>query len=647
MSYRSGHAISRIMLLIILFIPGVSGIQVTASGGSNGESGSVSMNFDTLKETSVSSQIEISGTTVEPTTAIAGPIAKFEQIHSVKDASGKCARVYVKVFNAPSGLTYTSKVLPKEGSVATQTQVSAEQWLTVPKADSIKCTATSSYGTARSASVGLEEYKSTTAGDYVTLTGYYCKALTTSTSVSASQIATSGAANSFKVYGISKEGSGTYNVNTEVKGIAGGRATFTGLSEAASAGTTIQVLQKEHIRGTFTSTASYTPVAGTQKSKTRTSNYGTDYYLNMLSAKGSSPAGIVGYYVKPGTTASKIQGAVNAAQSGDTINVASGIYKENVKIDKSLTIKGAGPTQTIVDGNKAGSVFCLGKLNYNIDVALSGMTIQRGSGTLFDVFGETSPKLCGGGILNRGKLSLTGCHISQNTADYGGGIFNRGAAKVVVKSSSIFGNKASADGGGFYNYGNSIVTGSTISANTARFGGGIQSLFTVSTLSVVSCTISGNTAHAAGGISNSGALDITSSTISGNTASLGGGGGIYNMDSGTARVMSSTISGNKASYLGGGGISNHGSLFIGGTSQITNNQAAANYGYGGGIFSTNSKVTFDGTRVAIKFNKAHLPDSLPAGTPWYRQYGIYVASGAPTKANGFNPTTQVTGNTKI
>lgn len=84
--------------------------------------------------------------------------------------------------------------------------------------------------------------------------------------------------------------------------------------------------------------------------KTRNSNYRAEYDINMEAAKGSSPTRILRYYVKPGTTPSEIQGAVNAAQSSDNINVAAGTYKENVVIDKSLTINGSSSSNTIVNG---------------------------------------------------------------------------------------------------------------------------------------------------------------------------------------------------------------------------------------------------------------------------------------------------------
>jgi hypothetical protein len=516
-----------IILTALALIQSAYGIQVTASGGSYGESGSVTMNFDTLKSTAVNSQIAISGATISPSTAIAGPIPRFEWTHGVTDASGKCARVYVKVLNAPLGLTYSSRVLPKEGSVATQSQVSAEQWLTVPKADSIQCTATSTYGIVRSANVGLGECKGTLAVDYVTLSGYYGKAVTTGTSVLASQTATSGAANSINIYGGAKDGSESYNINTPLKDISGGKAAFVGLSETSSAGATTQVVQMEHLYGTFTSTATNTPMTGTPKTATRTSNYGSEYDLNMKAAKGSSPTGNLGYYVKPGTTASKIQGAVNAAQSGDTINVASGTYKENVKIDKSLTVKGAGSTKTIFDGNRAGSVFDIGYNNPKVSVTLSDMTVQGGSGkSITTKYGSIG--VCGGGVLNYGMLTVTRSTISENIAGFlGGGIYNVGT--LAVLDSTLSKNIASW-GGGVYNYGLATVTGSNVLGNAAiNSGGGFYSCCS-SITTVIGSKISGNTANGlGGGIAAQGILTVRgSSIISGNTAKSGGGIGWQN-----------------------------------------------------------------------------------------------------------------------
>jgi pectin methylesterase-like acyl-CoA thioesterase len=50
---------------------------------------------------------------------------------------------------------------------------------------------------------------------------------------------------------------------------------------------------------------------------------------------------------------STIQAAVNAASNGDTIIVRDGTYTENIKVDKSLTIRSKnGPDYTVVRAKK-------------------------------------------------------------------------------------------------------------------------------------------------------------------------------------------------------------------------------------------------------------------------------------------------------
>lgn len=749
-----------LLILVVTPIQGAYGIQISVSSGDSGESGSVTTKVETADDAAVNSKTVVSGASITPMMSISGPVSLFEETHEVKDSTGKKAQVYVKVVNAPNGLYYESVVLPKEGKVSAQSSISAEQWLTVPKADSIKCTASASYK-ALSASVGLTETKGSQAGDYVTLNGYYGRAYSSTKQVTASQTATDGSAYSIKINGRSNAGSGPYSVDTQLSGIAGGKAVLQGLNSKSSAGTTTQVTQKEHIHGGFTSTASYKPTSGTAKSKTRTSNYGTEYDLSMKAAKGKSPSGAVGYYVDPGmATASlgAIQGAVNAAKSGDTINLYSGTYKENVQIDKSLAINGAGMFGTFIDGHQSGSVFIIGKNDPSVKVSLSAMDIYGGSGTyLKTASGKSMPY--GGGILNYGKLTVTDTRIawnnagtateggfgggicslgtstiidsdiSRNSAKYGGGIYNSGILNIqetssitwnsaycgggiyndgtvtvtdsaisanscpvniissdpfgnptaypgsgggiynadilTVKGSTISRNNAIGDGGGIYNAGATTIKGNTkISENSAKgdsrvygrgggiFNGGYYSggTFIPGTLTVKEAsTISHNSAEWGGGICNTGTTTIIGSTVSENNAS-DVGGGIFNRGEysgstfipGTLKVVDSTISGNRA-YNSGGGILNAGKLSIGGKSQIINNQATN--GYGGGIYSSTKSVTFDGTRVSVKSNKAHLPS--PSELKWYKGWGIYSTAGAPTITNGFNPAKQVAGNTVV
>jgi predicted outer membrane repeat protein len=167
----------------------------------------------------------------------------------------------------------------------------------------------------------------------------------------------------------------------------------------------------------------------------------------------------------------------------------------------------------------------------------------------------------------------------------GGGLSNGGGGSITVTKSNIYSNTATKSGGGIDNTGSAKISGCTVSKNYASSGGGI-----------------------AGGY-----ISISDSTISENTAINNGGG------------------------ISGGNIN------IYGATRITNNQALN--GYGGGVFC--SSVGLYGTSIAVISNKAHLPATLLKKDPWYRQYGLYFSLYLPNTYNGFNPITQVTGNTQI
>jgi pectin methylesterase-like acyl-CoA thioesterase len=85
---------------------------------------------------------------------------------------------------------------------------------------------------------------------------------------------------------------------------------------------------------------------------------------------------------KPFTT---IQAAVTAATAGDTVQVAAGTYNENVSIDKSITLEGAGRESTTIEGSGTlagqGTIYLLNGVN---DFAMSG----------FSVIGFDGPSAC-------------------------------------------------------------------------------------------------------------------------------------------------------------------------------------------------------------------------------------------------------------
>jgi len=70
-----------------------------------------------------------------------------------------------------------------------------------------------------------------------------------------------------------------------------------------------------------------------------------------------------------------IQKAINAADSGDTICVRAGTYRENVVVNKTVSLVGKNKVTTIIDGCGSGTVLYVTANNVNI----SGFTIQNSS----------------------------------------------------------------------------------------------------------------------------------------------------------------------------------------------------------------------------------------------------------------------------
>jgi hypothetical protein len=170
----------------------------------------------------------------------------------------------------------------------------------------------------------------------------------------------------------------------------------------------------------------------------------------------------------------------------------------------------------------------------------------------------------GGGIGNRGSLTLTNCFIEKNFTSAG------------------------ASGGGIENRGHIIARDCTIRENGAFFGAGIQ-IAGLSSALLDNCTVDTNFGDTGGGCHNAGTLEIRHSTISRNhalgPAPVGGGGGIYSF--GTLYIVNSTISSNIAPAGLGGGLynSNNGnceissSTFQSNTSNFGRNIANGDIGF--------------------------------------------------------------------
>lgn len=330
-----------------------------------------------------------------------------------------------------------------------------------------------------------------------------------------------------------------------------------------------------------------------------------------------------------------IQQAVDAANVGSFIKVLSGTYKEKVKIAKSLTLKGDGADQTIVDGNRAGQVFNIGQ---GTGVTISNLAIQNGKADW------------GAGIWNSGTLTLNGVKIAGNEVTYGGGGIYNNQGTLNLNGVSISGNLAKANGGGIFNYGTLNLNGGSIDHNTAVHGGGIlneygnanlKGNFLISdnkatgsgggiynnygTTTMNSGSIARNLAdYDGGGICNFGTFNLNSGSIDHNIATFGGGianeqqqgktimkggsvsfnkatgsgGGVYNWY-GAMDLIGGSISSNNADYDGGGICQDHSTMNLNGGS-IDNNKALR---CGGGITNL-AGATLNLNGATVSFNTA-------------------------------------------
>jgi uncharacterized repeat protein (TIGR02543 family) len=211
--------------------------------------------------------------------------------------------------------------------------------------------------------------------------------------------------------------------------------------------------------------------------------------------------------------------AVLDAASGDTVNFAPDLgcstillTSGDIEIATDLSIVGPGPSELAVSGNNASQVLVI---DSGITATISGLTIEDGNAS------------SGGGIYNKGTLTLTNSTLSSNTASngWGAGLLAAVGSQTNVVDSTFSDNLASIDGGGIFNYGTLTVSASTFSGDKAinGDGGGIYNFYQ-ETMSVRNSTLSDNSAGFNGGgiVNEGGSMTVTSSTLSGNSAGTSG-----------------------------------------------------------------------------------------------------------------------------
>ena len=217
-----------------------------------------------------------------------------------------------------------------------------------------------------------------------------------------------------------------------------------------------------------------------------------------------------------------IQDAVDAAQPGDTVIVADGIYRgegnRDIDFAKPITLRSQnGPRNCIIDcrgtpGDKHRGFDLTGDPNS----ILNGFTIINGHHDY------------GGAIYCHGFGSrpyVKNCIIKDNFAQNAGGgiyIYNYGCAILI--NCLFTGNKVSDRGGAMATTGRAFTINCIFTRNYAgKYGGAVDDRSGYATL--INCILAGNSAVLAGGAvySNESDTILNNCTLIGNSARLGGG----------------------------------------------------------------------------------------------------------------------------
>jgi CSLREA domain-containing protein len=323
-----------------------------------------------------------------------------------------------------------------------------------------------------------------------------------------------------------------------------------------------------------------------------------------------------------------------AAGNGDDIIDLTGIsgtitLNSQLEFRSHINLFGPGAEILALDGNDSTRVLYISD---NATVKIESVTVTHG--WIHDF---------GGGIYNKGALTLINSTISENSADGGdgGGIFNDNNSSLNLKNSKVLNNSAWKGGGGISNWNTlTFLVNSTVSENSAQAGGGIFN-DSYSTLTITNSIVSKNLSDQEGGgifNKNESTLTLMNSTVSANSSNQQGGG-IFNYGNDSILTLTNSIVSENFAAGDGGGIFNCGQRLTLTKSTILNNSSAK----GGGIFNCSTLnitgSTVSGNSVAEKgggifnWDTLNLIDSTVSGNSAVKGGGISNEWGTLTLMN--------------
>jgi len=276
-----------------------------------------------------------------------------------------------------------------------------------------------------------------------------------------------------------------------------------------------------------------------------------------------------------------INGAIEAAEDGDVIEVEPGVYNEDVDFcGKEITVVSIGGASVTTIASAADIAV---RLQGGADAILDGFTlispnahvlsIQQSSPTILDcvITGNTlyaaditlgsAPVFEGCTITDNDAYStvfvhdssaqFTDCSFLNNHAVYGGGLFVDGGAEVTVERCTFMDNAADEMGGAIHvQYADVQVFGSTFESNDAEYGT-ISLTDTTGNPTFERNLLCGNIAsHGSGLVLEEGAdAYLGNNVFQANSANLDGGALL--LDNASASVVNNTFLGNEAGRFGG------------------------------------------------------------------------------------------------
>ncbi|MBK8138144.1 MAG: ExeM/NucH family extracellular endonuclease [Chloroflexi bacterium] len=252
-----------------------------------------------------------------------------------------------------------------------------------------------------------------------------------------------------------------------------------------------------------------------------------------------------------------------------------------------------------------------------------------------------------GAIFNDGgTLNILNSTITNNSAGFGGALYNSGpSATMMLVDSQFTNNSATQNGGLMMNDGGSVtLLRSAVSGNSSSGASGNGAIYNFEAdLDILDSTFSGNSATTnVGAVQNfNGTTNIANSVFAGNSAT-NTSGAVLNNAAGVKTITNSTFSGNSAASTAGALLNNGSSVLTITNSTIAGNSATSAGGiYNAGTLTiTNSIVWGNSSNALIGATITHsIIEGGFAGTGNLNVDPLFVApvafASAPTSSGNY------------